>query len=111
MRWCMFVFGELTFTDLLWSPRLVGPQEVLLETRRSLEVRHTNKHIPELQEAFCSVERRLFRFFFSTSNVPVVALKSLMCIQKVLFFFLLLSLGFSNLHPPLSCKHHMASGG
>lgn len=39
---CFLLFfrggGILTFTDLLWSPWLVRPQEVLLETRRSLEV-------------------------------------------------------------------------
>lgn len=49
----VFAFGELTFTDLLWSPGLVRPQEVLLESRRSLGVRHKNEHVPtESQEAF-----------------------------------------------------------
>lgn len=49
----VFAFRELTFTDLLWSPGLVRSQEVLLESRRSLEVGHKNEHIPtESQEAF-----------------------------------------------------------
>lgn len=44
VKWSLFG-EELTFTDLLWSPRLIRPQQILLETRRSLGIEKENMNI------------------------------------------------------------------